>query len=360
MLVPNRHGSSNSYRYGFQGQEKDDELKGEGNSLNYTFRMHDPRVGRFFATDPLTRNYPYYSPYSFSGNKVIAFRELEGMEQKYYAIYLNEQNGACVHELKEKEKSSSFFSPDSVTFIVYSDHDGKYIASYTFQKNLPTADPDEAININNPYKRYKEFIEDPIGSMLSGEFKTHGEVLNGLMEDAMFAIVIGKMGNLPKGTFKKSFIPLTGGKYVSPWLRNLRTKVANYVASKVKSIKTPYGEAHQSSSIKAIFARGDVESGAKLYRLGTLDKSHGPEAQFWSLENPISNPQAYAKKYGMPVENVLNADFIEVGTLKPGTNFITRPAPPIPGKSAQGSGGGIEVVVPANGVRLESFHTTKK
>ena len=33
MLVPNRHGSSNSYRYGFQGQEKDDELKGEGNSF---------------------------------------------------------------------------------------------------------------------------------------------------------------------------------------------------------------------------------------------------------------------------------------------------------------------------------------
>ena len=81
MLVPNRHGSSNSYRYGFQGQEKDDELKGEGNSLNYTFRMHDPRVGRFFATDPLTADYPHYTPYSFSGNKVIAFTELEGMEE---------------------------------------------------------------------------------------------------------------------------------------------------------------------------------------------------------------------------------------------------------------------------------------
>jgi RHS repeat-associated protein len=85
MLVPNRHGSSNSYRYGFQGQEKDDEIKGEGNSLNYTFRMHDPRVGRFFAVDPLTRNYPHYTPYSFSGNKVIAFRELEGLEEIYAA-----------------------------------------------------------------------------------------------------------------------------------------------------------------------------------------------------------------------------------------------------------------------------------
>ncbi|MQP63248.1 hypothetical protein GFJ99_11120 [Flavobacterium sp. LMO6] len=83
MLVPNRHASSPAYRYGFQGQEKDDELKGEGNSLNYTFRMHDPRVGRFFATDPLEKKYPWYTPYQFSGNKVIAFRELEGLEETF-------------------------------------------------------------------------------------------------------------------------------------------------------------------------------------------------------------------------------------------------------------------------------------
>jgi RHS repeat-associated protein len=81
MLVPRRHGSLESYKYGFQGQEKDDELKGEGNSLNYTFRMHDPRVGRFFAVDPLTKKYPHYTPYSFSGNKVIEYVELEGQEE---------------------------------------------------------------------------------------------------------------------------------------------------------------------------------------------------------------------------------------------------------------------------------------
>ena len=79
-LVPNRHRSTDDYRYGFQGQEKDDELKGEGNSLNYTFRMHDPRVGRFFATDPLEKKYPWYSPYQFSGNRLIDMIELEGLE----------------------------------------------------------------------------------------------------------------------------------------------------------------------------------------------------------------------------------------------------------------------------------------
>jgi RHS repeat-associated protein len=80
MLVPNRHGSSTAYRYGFQGQEKDDELKGEGNSVNYKFRMHDPRIGRFFAVDPLSAKFAWNSPYAFSENRVIDGVELEGKE----------------------------------------------------------------------------------------------------------------------------------------------------------------------------------------------------------------------------------------------------------------------------------------
>ncbi|OEK09124.1 hypothetical protein A8C32_10340 [Flavivirga aquatica] len=59
----------------------DNEIKGEGNSANFTFRMHDPRLNRFFTVDPLTQKYPHYSPYSFSGNKLINSRELEGLEE---------------------------------------------------------------------------------------------------------------------------------------------------------------------------------------------------------------------------------------------------------------------------------------
>lgn len=58
----------------------DDEIKGEGNSLNYTFRMHDPRVGRFFTVDPLQSDFPWNSSYAFSENKVIHAIELEGLE----------------------------------------------------------------------------------------------------------------------------------------------------------------------------------------------------------------------------------------------------------------------------------------
>jgi len=66
----------------------DNEIKGEGNSLNYTFRMHDPRVGRFFATDPLAPVYPWNSPYAFSENRVIDGVELEGAEWKDVTLHL--------------------------------------------------------------------------------------------------------------------------------------------------------------------------------------------------------------------------------------------------------------------------------
>lgn len=44
--------------------------------------MHDTRIGRFFAVDPLARKYPHNSPYAFSENRVIDAIELEGLECK--------------------------------------------------------------------------------------------------------------------------------------------------------------------------------------------------------------------------------------------------------------------------------------
>ena len=121
MYVPNRHASSVAYRYGFQGQEKDDEVKGKGNSLNYKFRMHDPRVGRFFAVDPLTSKYPWYSPYQFAGNSVIKYRELEGLEQgQNYADELKYKYYSQLDPSSEKlldHAESEMMVSNATTFI---------------------------------------------------------------------------------------------------------------------------------------------------------------------------------------------------------------------------------------------------
>jgi RHS repeat-associated protein len=80
MLISSLSGNSEGYRYGFQGQEMDNEIKGVGNSINYKYRMHDPRLGRFFSIDPLAAKYPYNSPYAFSENRLIDGIELEGLQ----------------------------------------------------------------------------------------------------------------------------------------------------------------------------------------------------------------------------------------------------------------------------------------
>ena len=69
------------YRFGFQAQESEKELFG-GHGSFFKYRISDNRLGRFFSIDPLFRKYPHYSTYSFSGNKLIAFRELEGLEEE--------------------------------------------------------------------------------------------------------------------------------------------------------------------------------------------------------------------------------------------------------------------------------------
>ena len=73
--------TSFNYRFGFNGQEGDDEVNGSGNSYAFRYRIHDPRLGRFLSADPLEYDYPWNSPYSFAENGVIEGLELEGLEK---------------------------------------------------------------------------------------------------------------------------------------------------------------------------------------------------------------------------------------------------------------------------------------
>jgi RHS repeat-associated protein len=67
MQMPGRkYSSSSSYRYGFNGKENDNEIKGGGNSIDFGGRMYDPRVGRWFSVDSKERSYE--SPYDYTSN----------------------------------------------------------------------------------------------------------------------------------------------------------------------------------------------------------------------------------------------------------------------------------------------------
>lgn len=71
--------SNESYRYGFNGMEKDDEMKGAGNSYDFGARIYDPRLGYFLSIDPLTRKYASQSPYVYAANSPLRYIDLHGM-----------------------------------------------------------------------------------------------------------------------------------------------------------------------------------------------------------------------------------------------------------------------------------------
>jgi RHS repeat-associated protein len=85
MLMPGRKFESGEYRYGFNGKENDDELKGEGNQQDYGFRIYDPRLGKFLSVDPLAPDYPELTTYQFASNSPIAHIDLDGLEKYYYS-----------------------------------------------------------------------------------------------------------------------------------------------------------------------------------------------------------------------------------------------------------------------------------
>jgi len=83
MMMSGRAWSAgDSHRFGFNGAEKDNEVKGVGNQVEFKFRAYDTRLGRFFAVDPLTKSYPWYTPYQFAGNTPIQAIDVEGAEPK--------------------------------------------------------------------------------------------------------------------------------------------------------------------------------------------------------------------------------------------------------------------------------------
>jgi len=77
-VMPNRkNGSALGYRYGFGGQEKDDEISGNNNSYTAAFWEYDPRLGRRWNIDPVVK--PWESSYATFSNNPIFYNDPDGL-----------------------------------------------------------------------------------------------------------------------------------------------------------------------------------------------------------------------------------------------------------------------------------------
>ncbi|ANQ51910.1 hypothetical protein MY04_4575 [Flammeovirga sp. MY04] len=82
LSMESRSWSDYGYRYGFNGKENDTDLSSSQLiQQDYGFRVYNPVIGKFLSVDPLTKSYPWYTPYQFAGNKPIQAIDLDGLEE---------------------------------------------------------------------------------------------------------------------------------------------------------------------------------------------------------------------------------------------------------------------------------------
>lgn len=72
--------TTDNYRFGFNGKEKDNEVSGDGNAYDFGARIYDSRLGRWMSVDPFFNHQRMIdkSPYSMAFNNPIVFIDRDG------------------------------------------------------------------------------------------------------------------------------------------------------------------------------------------------------------------------------------------------------------------------------------------
>jgi RHS repeat-associated protein len=188
MQMVGRSYSSSVYRYGFNGKENDNEVKGEGNQQDYGMRISDPRLGRFLSVDPLTKDYPWYTPYQFAGNMPIAAVDLDGEEPSMRTMAEAAARQAMLKvESDHRQANIDFYDPIIIAEDIYNN-----TRTGRMSKILP-----EVKRVEIEYTR-------AIGENVSGGFfgsfgyifwGDKGAIVGGVVDQASGAVVALKPSN---------------------------------------------------------------------------------------------------------------------------------------------------------------------
>ncbi|WP_340158984.1 RHS repeat-associated core domain-containing protein [uncultured Maribacter sp.] len=109
MIMPGRNDSETSYRFGFNGMEGDDEIKGSKNSYDFGARMYDPRVARWLSRDALEASKSSLSPYQSFRNNPLVFNDPDGMDE-WNVIVVKDQKGNVVKKAFARVSTLNYMS----------------------------------------------------------------------------------------------------------------------------------------------------------------------------------------------------------------------------------------------------------
>jgi RHS repeat-associated protein len=89
-VLPGRSGGTSDYRYGMNGQEKDDEIAGVGNSYTAEYWQYDPRLGKRWNIDPVKKHFE--GSYVTFRNNPIMFADPNGDDIEVTARFKKSDN----------------------------------------------------------------------------------------------------------------------------------------------------------------------------------------------------------------------------------------------------------------------------
>ena len=132
-----KYSSTNGYRYGFNGKEKDNEDYGEGNAYDFEARIYDPRLGRWMSVDPLQQRFAGLSPYNYCYNSPLKFVDPDGKLGIVVDIMYNEKTKGYTI-LKITIKAEVAWNPKTSQGMMEHYSDYIQINKYTPRKDFPT------------------------------------------------------------------------------------------------------------------------------------------------------------------------------------------------------------------------------
>ena len=152
-----------NYRFGFQNQEMDDEIKGEGNSYDFGARMLDPRLGRWLTIDPQFKKQPSHSPFKAFFNNPNYWIDKDGNTEYEILVLTDEKSGKSItfHVSKSsKVKTDGVVHYDDGNLLPYQNY-----YDYSSKKTTITFHKDGNISITETKKimknngiKYTDFV----------------------------------------------------------------------------------------------------------------------------------------------------------------------------------------------------------
>ena len=162
MVMPGRTFSSNQYRYGYQGSEKDNEITGaDGSHITTHFRQLDTRIARWWGVDPKASSMPWQSPYVSMDNNPILYNDPLGDWVEGEGFFRNvfnsdnkikAQNDATKHGVKAEKINGDWT-------VSYNEGVSKRINGHTFEGSASVTKVFNKSNNNNELGEAVNFID---------------------------------------------------------------------------------------------------------------------------------------------------------------------------------------------------------